>query len=214
MSSVDLKFKVLVIGDSGVGKSSFLIRFCDNTFDGRQRATVGVDFRPKVINFKQKMIQLNIWDTYAYLHSFFLSHSAGQERFRTLTSSYYRGAHGAIVMYDATNRESFDNLSYWLEEIDHHANTPGLVKMLVGSKLDANPDLVKVSRSEGEIFAIEHSMLFHEISSKKGTGVAECVNELVDCILENPGLVRRGTPQQSSRIIESQTFSLSSCSSC
>ena len=145
--------------------------------------------------------------------SYFLV-SAGQERFRTLTSSYYRGAHGAIVMYDATNRQSFDNLSYWLEEIGHHANTPGLVKMLVGSKLDAGTDLVKVSRSEGEIFAIEHSMLFHEISSKEGRGVGECVNELLECILENPALVRRGTSQQSSRIIESQSFSISSCSSC
>jgi len=118
-------------------------------------------------------------------------------------------------MYDATSRKSFENLSYWLEEIEHHANTPGLVKMLVGSKLDAGPDVVKVSRSEGEIFAIEHSVLFHEISSKRGTGVTECVNELVECILENPALVLRGSPQSSQRVIERENFiSLSSCSSC
>lgn len=142
--------------------------------------------------------------------------SAGQERFRTLTSSYYRGAHGAILMYDATNRESFDHLEFWLSEINQHANTPGIVKMLVGSKLDAPRDSITVPRVEGEIFAIEHSMLFYEISSKEGFGVNECFKELIEAVIDDPELLRRAESSNSPssrRRIDSSTV-ISRCSSC
>lgn len=93
-------------------------------------------------------------------------------------------------MYDATNRASFDNLQYWLSEIQQHCTNKNIVKMLIGSKLDAPDSRIKVPRSEGEIFAIEHSMLFYEISSKNRMGISECFDELVQSVLENPFLSR------------------------
>lgn len=105
-------------------------------------------------------------------------------------------------MYDATNRASFDNLQYWLSEIQQHCTNKNIVKMLIGSKLDAPDSRIKVPRSEGEIFAIEHSMLFYEISSKNRMGISECFDELVQSVLENPFLSREtsaGTPAHSPR---------------
>ena len=95
--------KILIIGESGVGKSSLLLRFTDDQFDPDQEATIGVDFKVKVIDNNGNKVKLAIWDT------------AGQERFRTITSSYYRGAHGIIVVYDVTDQESFNNVKQWLQ---------------------------------------------------------------------------------------------------
>jgi Ras-related protein Rab-2A len=132
-----------------------------------------------------------------------------------LTSSYYRGAHGAILMYDATNRASFENLEYWLHEINHNANMPHLVKVLVGSKLDFPRESLKVSRSEGEIFAIEHSMLFHEISNKNGRGVDDCFYELIETIMDDPHLVKLGG-SEGHRLTnkDSNYLNINSCTSC
>ena len=117
-------------------------------------------------------------------------------------------------MYDATNRASFDNLEFWLGEMKQHVNVPGFVCMLVGSKLDASSDRIKVSRLEGEVFAIEHSLLFYEISSKAGIGVTECFTELVEMILDDPALAQRGQSMvsPSNRTLAPSTFS--SCSTC
>ncbi|KAF4739413.1 hypothetical protein FOZ63_031354, partial [Perkinsus olseni] len=101
----DHLFKLLIIGDSGVGKSCLLLRFCDDEFNEKQLATIGVDFKVKYLSLMGKRLKLAIWDT------------AGQERFRTLTSSYYRGAQGIVLVYDVASRESFENLEYWLEEV-------------------------------------------------------------------------------------------------
>merc|ERR1712100_792056 len=119
----DYLFKLLLIGDSGVGKSCLLLRFADDTYTDSYISTIGVDFKIRTIELDGKTIKLQIWDT------------AGQERFRTITSSYYRGAHGIIVVFDVTDQESFENVKHWLQEIDKYANE-GVMKLLVGNKSD------------------------------------------------------------------------------
>jgi Ras-related protein Rab-18 len=116
--------KILIIGESGVGKSSLLLRFTDDLFDPSMAATIGVDFKVKTLTVDGNRAKLAIWDT------------AGQERFRTLTPSYYRGAQGAILVYDATSYDSFRKLDVWLNELDTFANKTDMVKMLVANKID------------------------------------------------------------------------------
>ena len=103
-------FKILLIGNSGVGKSSLLLRFADDTFTDNFMPTIGVDFKIRTLEVDGKTIKLQIWDT------------AGQERFKTITSSYYKGAHGIIVVYDITDKESFKNIDTWMNEVEKHAS--------------------------------------------------------------------------------------------
>lgn len=166
--------KILIIGESGVGKSSLLLRFTEDTFDPEQAATIGVDFKVKTISIDGNRAKLAIWDT------------AGQERFRTLTPSYYRGAQGVILVYDVSNRSSFDRLEAWLSELETFSTKHDIVKMLVGNKVD-QPDKV-VSRDEGLKFARKHHMLFIESSAKTKEGVQCAFEELVEKILQTPGL--------------------------
>lgn len=166
--------KILIIGESGVGKSSLLLRFTDDLFDPQLSATIGVDFKVKTLSVDGNKTKLAIWDT------------AGQERFRTLTPSYYRGAQGAILVYDVTSRETFTKLDVWLNELETFANKPDIVKMLVANKID-KPNR-EVTKEEGLKFARKHSMLFIEASAKTKEGVQIAFEELVEKILQTPGL--------------------------
>ena len=124
--SYDHLFKLLLIGDAGVGKSSMLLRFTDDTFSEQLQSTIGVDFKVKMITVNGKKVKMTIWDT------------AGQERFRTLTSSYYRGAQGIVLVYDVNRRDTFENLNHWLKEVEAYSPAAGrdVVKLLVGNKID------------------------------------------------------------------------------
>jgi Ras-related protein Rab-18 len=166
--------KILIIGESGVGKSSILLRFTDDLFDAQQAATIGVDFKVKTLTVDGNKTKLAIWDT------------AGQERFRTLTPSYYRGAQGAILVYDVSSRETFSKLNIWLNELETFANKPDIVKMLVANKVDKQNR--EVTKDEGLKFARKHSMLFIEASAKTKEGVQIAFEELVQKILQTPGL--------------------------
>ncbi|XP_044177686.1 ras-related protein Rab-18-like isoform X2 [Acropora millepora] len=123
-SDVLTTLKILIVGESGVGKSSLLLRFTDDTFDPDIGATIGVDFKVKTITVDGNKAKLAIWDT------------AGQERFRTLTPSYYRGAQGVILVYDTSSRETFDKLEEWLTEVEMYSTKKDIIKMLVGNKID------------------------------------------------------------------------------
>ncbi|XP_076327012.1 ras-related protein Rab-18-like isoform X2 [Tachypleus tridentatus] len=151
-----------------------MLRFTDDIFDPGLSATIGVDFKVKVLAVDGKKIKLAIWDT------------AGSERFRTLTPSYYRGAQGAILVYDVTNQTSFQKLDVWLNELETYSTRTNVVKMLVGNKIDKENR--EVTREEGIKYARKHSMLFIEASAKKCEGVQCAFEELVEKIIQTPGL--------------------------
>lgn len=155
----DYLFKLLLIGDSGVGKSCLLLRFADDTYTESYISTIGVDFKIRTIELDAKTIKLQIWDT------------AGQERFRTITSSYYRGAHGIIVVYDCTDQESFNNVKQWLQEIERYA-CENVNKLLVGNKCDLTTKKV-VEHTVASEFANQLGIPFLETSAKNATNVEQ-----------------------------------------
>lgn len=155
----DYLFKLLLIGDSGVGKSCLLLRFADDTYTNDYISTIGVDFKIKTVELDGKTVKLQIWDT------------AGQERFRTITSSYYRGAHGIIIVYDVTDQESFNNVKTWLQEIDRFG-TAGVLKLLVGNKNDLTDKKV-VDTEVAKEFADSIGIPFIETSALDSSNVEE-----------------------------------------
>ncbi|WIA44030.1 hypothetical protein OEZ86_010402 [Tetradesmus obliquus] len=159
LEEYDFLFKLLLIGDSGVGKSCLLLRFADDTYTESYISTIGVDFKIRTVELDGKVIKLQIWDT------------AGQERFRTITSSYYRGAHGIIVVYDVTDQDSFNNVKQWLNEIDRYANE-NVNKLLVGNKSDLTSKRV-VDYQTAKAFADEIGIPFLETSAKNSSNVEQ-----------------------------------------
>jgi len=153
----DYLFKLVLIGDSGVGKSCLLLRFADDNFTDSYISTIGVDFRFRTINIENKTVKLQIWDT------------AGQERFRTITSAYYRGADGIIMVYDVTSSESFDHVEEWLSEVDRYADE-NTSKLLVGNKADLIEEK-QVPEDTAQRFAEKLNIPFLETSAKTATNV-------------------------------------------
>mmetsp|Transcript_13228 Transcript_13228/g.23574 ORF Transcript_13228/g.23574 Transcript_13228/m.23574 type:complete len:199 (+) Transcript_13228:220-816(+) len=189
-------FKLLLVGDSAVGKSSLLLRFSNNSFDDLA-PTIGVDFKVKYMTVEDKRIKLTIWDT------------AGQERFRTLTSSYYRGAHGIVLVYDVSNRRSFENLKeIWMKEVDMYSTIDFAAKMVVANKIDLASERT-VSTEEGARFAKENGCLFVETSAKADTAVGQAFQELILKILETPELIQE---QRAGLKLGSSSGAASGCS--
>ncbi|KAI8082807.1 GTP-binding protein ypt1 [Halteromyces radiatus] len=169
----DYLFKMLLIGDSGVGKSCLLLRFADDTYTESYISTIGVDFKIRTIQLDGKTIKLQIWDT------------AGQERFRTITSSYYRGAHGIIVVYDVTDQESFNNVKLWLKEIDRYA-AEGVSKLLVGNKTDLMDQKVVETEQAKELSdSLDIPLL--ETSAKDSINVEQAFLTMAKQIKNNMG---------------------------
>ena len=166
----DFLFKLLIIGESGIGKTCLLLRFTDDSFTANHLTTIGIDFKIKIINLEGKLIKLQIWDT------------AGQERFRTITKTYYKGAHGIILTYDVTDQNSFKNTRNWIKQIEANAQT-SVKKVLVGNKCD-KPDRV-VTEEEGKKLADDYSMSFFETSAKTNQNVNEVFNYLTKEILKS-----------------------------
>ena len=166
----DYLFKYLVIGNSGVGKSCLLIRFTDDTWSESYVTTIGVDFKIKTLELDNKSVKLQIWDT------------AGEERFRNIVSSYYRGAHGIMMVYDITDLESFQNLNSWLIEIEKNASK-NVYKILVGNKKDMESDR-KVTYEQGKEFASQYGMKFFETSAKESVNVNEAFEMMTKEIIK------------------------------
>ncbi|XP_074559791.1 ras-related protein RABC1-like isoform X2 [Curcuma longa] len=163
----DYTFKIVLIGDSGVGKSSIILNYTSDNQGGLPSPTIGVDFKTKILTLDDMKIKLTIWDT------------AGQERFRTLTSSFYRGAHGIIMVYDVTRKDTFTSLTNkWIEELKLYSAYHDTIKVLVGNKLDLESSRM-VTREEGMAFANQHDFLFYESSAKTGENVTELFEGLL-----------------------------------
>jgi len=153
----DFLFKLLLIGDSGVGKTCILVRFSEDAFNSTFISTIGIDFKIRTVEIEGKKIKLQIWDT------------AGQERFRTITTAYYRGAMGIMLVYDVTNEKSFDNIRNWIRNIEENASAD-VEKMILGNKCDLQESRV-VSTERGRVLAEEHGVKFMETSAKSGLNV-------------------------------------------
>ena len=176
----DYLFKLLLIGNSAVGKSSLLLRFSDNIFNDSFLPTIGVDFKIRTFDLNNKIVKLQIWDT------------AGQERFKTITSSYYKGAHGIIMVYDITDKQSFKNIDNWLGEVEKHASE-NVNKLLVGNKCDLESNR-QVTYEEGKAYADQLGIKFIETSAKESKNVDSAFitmsNEIKTRVQKNdtPGL--------------------------
>ncbi|KRX11096.1 P-loop containing nucleoside triphosphate hydrolase [Pseudocohnilembus persalinus] len=168
--SYDYLFKYIIIGDSGVGKSSLLLRFMNDKFNEQHEITVGVEFGSKtIVSQDQREIKLQIWDT------------AGQEDFMSITRSYYRSSAGALVVYDVTRKETFKNVMTWLEEARSNGN-PNMTYILIGNKSDLESER-EVSYQEGENLALENNMIFIETSAKNNKNVQDVFMQTAEEIL-------------------------------
>lgn len=167
----DYLFKLIIIGDSGIGKSCLLNRFADDVYTDAYISTIGVDFKIRTIEICSRVCKLQIWDT------------AGQERFRTITSSYYRGAHGIVIVFDITNPETFSNCEMWLTEVQRYANDQAR-RILVGTKSDL-VDRRKISFADAQEFAAKHGMEYIETSAKHGTNVESAFLNLAKLLCSN-----------------------------
>ncbi|XP_071788524.1 ras-related protein Rab-13-like [Asterias amurensis] len=167
----DVTFKILVLGDSSVGKTCLICRFCENNFidTGSHASTVGLDFKQRVVTLDGKKIQLQIWDT------------AGQERYRTLTTAYYRGAMGILLLFDVRNELSFNHITSWLENISQNASLD-VCKVLVGNKCD-DSSCKRVSTMRAINLASAFDLMFYETSAKMSVNVEPAFMALVKQML-------------------------------
>lgn len=156
-------FKILILGDSGVGKTCFLLRFIDDSFSQSHIPTIGIDFKIKIIPIESFKIKLQIWDT------------AGQERFKTITKAYYAGAMGIIIAYDCTNPQSFENIKSWVETIRLHASEH-VALVLIGNKCDLAES--KITEEMGARLASELGISFFATSAKRNIGVNETLQNI------------------------------------
>jgi Ras-related protein Rab-8A len=159
-STFDLQIKLLMIGDSGVGKTCLLLRYANDSFSPTFITTIGIDFKIKTVCLDNTVVKLQIWDT------------AGQERFRTITTSYFRGAQGILLVYDVCDRGSFENISNWIGQIEQHADI-NVTKVLIGNKCDADPSKIQVTEAEGQALADQYGIKFFLTSAKNNLNVTE-----------------------------------------
>lgn len=182
----DVLVKTLTLGDATVGKTSLVRRFCDNEFQTNTSATIGIDFKRKDLEWSGAKIRVQIWDT------------AGQHRFRTITPNYLKAAGGVVICFSVTDRDSFDGVSLWLQQISEHAGND-VKRVLIGNKMDL-PEHRQVSEAEGRALATKHGIEYFEVSAKTGENVDRTFYYIVD-------LVRGGSgerPSQDCKVVEAK----------
>jgi small GTP-binding protein len=164
----DFSLKIVVVGDSGVGKTCLLLRYVRNIYDPETQSTLGVEFMTKIIETEKNRIQLQLWDT------------AGQELFRSVTRGYYRGSAGAFLVFDITNHDTFEHVGRWLHDVKEVARSD-VVTILLGNKVDLEAQR-DVTREEAEEFARANKMKYFETSAKTGGQIAEAIQSIVGVI--------------------------------
>jgi small GTP-binding protein len=174
----DLIFKLVLIGDSGVGKTNILSRYIKNEFSIATKSTVGVEFGSKIIKKEDKTIKLQIWDT------------AGQERFHSITSNYFHGADGILFIYDITNINSFEGVKDWIKDSEEYDNN--IQKILLGNKCDLS-DSREVQKEDVEIFCNEKKIDFLETSAKTNVNLDEAFKKMVELIFKNKEIRKKLT---------------------
>ena len=173
-------FKILLIGDLGVGKSCVILRYVEGDFPGNIMSSIGVDFKTKQIDLDDRLIKLQIWDT------------AGHEKFRTITTSYYKSAHAIIILYDITQKASFDHIRNWLTEIDKFGKQ-GVLKVIVGNKLDMENNR-KITKEVAENLALKYGIKLWEVSAKDNTNIEEMFLDTIKTLLEkNSKIISEGS---------------------
>ncbi len=182
----DYLFKLLLIGDSGVGKSCILLRFADDTFSESYISTIGVDFKIRTLTINNKQIKLQIWD------------SAGQERFRTLTTAYYRSAHGIILVYDVNDRETFIHIENWLQEVSRYAAND-VNRVLVGNKCDIL-NKREVEYETARVYAEKLGVSFTEASAKDRTNIDKVFNIMAKELVEKLGENQNTLPVEDDKV--------------
>lgn len=192
-------YKILLLGDTSVGKTCFLLRYCDDIYNESHIATIGLDYRVKPVELNKRKIKLQIWDT------------AGQDRFRSITQSYYKGSHGILLIYDVENESSFQNIKQWVIQIREYSPKE-VILVLVANKIDTTNR--QVDQKEGEDFAKERNLIYIEASAKEGINVNEAFELLYKSIYEG-GLGREVKDKTSIKIDEKHdNVSSSSTSKC
>lgn len=169
-----MTFKILTIGESGVGKTCIAKRFVQDKFVKNHLVTIGVDYFAKTLHINNKDIKLKIWDT------------AGQERFKTLTAQYYKGADGILLVYDVTDEESYDKIRDWMGQISLNTKKDDIGLVLLGNKIDLNPR--KVTKEMGDKLGGELNIKYFETSALSGQGINESFEELTRIIMKKRGI--------------------------
>lgn len=180
-SPPDYSFKILTIGETNVGKTCLILRYTDNSFTRKQITTIGIDFKIKMINFHNKKIKLLIWDT------------AGQERFRHITNQYYNDADGILLVFDVTNRESFEKVIYWMNQIAEKSEKTKVGVLLIGNKIDDENRIV--SKEEAEIFSRNNEIDYIETSALNSYNIGECFDNMLKKILAKKSIDLLNNPE-------------------
>ncbi|KAM5129847.1 ras-related protein Rab-25 isoform 1-T1 [Mantella aurantiaca] len=187
-------FKVVLIGESGVGKTNLLSRFTRNEFNHDSRTTIGVEFSTRTLTLDGHLVKAQIWDT------------AGLERYRAITSAYYRGAVGALLVYDITKHQSYDSIERWLKELYDHADA-SIIVMLVGNKSDLSDESREVPSEEAKMYADSNGLLFIETSALDSTNV-ELAFETILRDIHRRVLKNKGeTPKENTVVLSNQPTS-------
>jgi small GTP-binding protein len=175
----DCVYKVLLLGDSTVGRTCFLMRYTDNTYQEIHMSTIGIDNKFKDVELEDgKKVKIQIWDT------------AGQDRFRSITRNYYKGANGIVLIFDVTNKKSYENVKNWVKQIKEEVSSRVTI-ILVANKIDDVNHRI-VTKEEGEKIANECGLMFFECSAKTGENIEHAFNELVKKTVENYSKVGQG----------------------
>ena len=188
----DHLFKLILVGDSGVGKSSMISKFTEHTFDENHLLTIGVEFKVKTIKIDSKIIKLNIWDT------------GGLERFKSITSAYYKGIHAILFVFDITNYQSFDNIKMWMNEIKRYTSEDqSFITILIGNKIDLDESKYEVSIYKIQEFCENYNINYIETSAKKGINIEYIFEHISRELKEKDSYILDYFQLQNQEVIES-----------